>query len=227
MKKFSIVIPTMWQYKPFLEFLQDLVKFHLVDEIIIINNNFTQTPRSDILSHEKIKMVNHPSNVYVNPAFNQGVAMSKNDNVCLLGDDTVFDLRAFYRVSDVLNEHSGVIGICPGAANFNQPPFESGSIKIIPWTGQHTFGFGSVMFINKAWWIDIPQEFVLYYGDNWIFDTCLIRNRQNYLITDILHYTPYAATCKDLPEKDQMLKSESEAFQRYKRYFFEWVHDKQ
>lgn len=226
MNKFSIVIPTMWRYAPFLNFLEDLVKFPTINDIIIINNNIEQTPSNDILTHEKIRMVNHPKNVYVNPAFNQGVSLSYNDKVCLLNDDVVFDLRVFYHVDKVLNEHSGVIGICPGKSEFNQPQFESGIIKIVPWQGQHTFGFGSVMFVHKAWWIDIPDSFVLYYGDNWIFDTCLIRNRQNYLITDILHYTPYASTCKTLPDGGDMLINEETAFNYMKQKFIEWVFSK-
>lgn len=227
MNKFSVVVPTMWRYAPFLNFLEDLVKFPTVEDIVIINNNIKQTPTSDILTHEKIKMINHSENVYVNPAFNQGVSIAKNNKVCLINDDVIFDLRVFYRVDPILNEHSGVIGMCPGKIEFNQPPFINGSIQIIPWTGQHTFGFGSIMFVHKAWWIDIPLDFVLYYGDNWIFDTCLIRNRQNYLITDILHHTPYASTCKDLPTANDMLTQEESAFIWHKQNFTNWVHGHQ
>ena len=224
MNKFTIVVPTMWRYAPFLNFIEDLVKFPSVDDIIIINNNINSTPINPILQHEKIRIVNHPQNVYVNPAFNQGVAMAKNDNICLLNDDIIFDLKVFYHVDRVLNEHSGVIGMCPGLAEFNQHPFVSGAIKIVPWkTGDHTFGFGSAMFVNKGWWIDIPNDFVLYYGDNWIFDTCIIRNRQNYLITDALHHTPYASTCKDLPVANDMLANEELAFNWHRKNFIDWV----
>jgi hypothetical protein len=223
MNKFTVVVPTMWRYAPFLNFLCDLVRFPMVDDIIIINNDITQTPANDILMHEKIRIVEHTSNVYVNPAWNEGVAMARNDKVCILNDDMIFDLRVFYHVDVVLNEHSGAVGICPGLEEFNQPKFESGSIKVIPWTNQHMFGFGTLMFVNKAWWIDIPLDFVLYYGDNWIFDTCLIRNRQNYLITDVLHHTPYASTCKDLPVANDMLVTEESAFNWHKQNFIEWV----
>ena len=225
MNKFTIVVPTMWRYAPFLNFLEDLVEFDQVDDIIVINNNIASTPTNLVLQHSKIRMVNHPANVYVNPAFNQGVAMAKNDKICLLNDDMIFDFKIFYHVDRVLNEHSGVIGISPGLDEFNQPPFTSGAIKIIPWAGHHSFGFGCLMFVHKAWWIDIPKEFALYYGDNWIFDTCIIRGRQNYLITDALHYTPYATTCKDLPVANSMLENEAAAFQWHKENFKRWIDD--
>lgn len=226
MNKFSVVIPTMWRYTPFLNFLQDLTKFDVVNDIIVINNNIADTPNNPILQHEKVRLINHPKNIYVNPAWNQGVHLSLNDKICILNDDMIFDLKMFYHVDAVLNEHSGALGICPGLAEFNQRPITSGAIQIVPWKStDHTFGFGSLMFVHKAWWIDIPSDFVLYYGDNWIFDTCLIRSRQNYLITDALHFTPYATTCKEIPNNNEMLESEAEAFSWHKENFKKWVDD--
>lgn len=225
MKKFSIVVPTMWKYPPFLDFLKDLVEFEHVDDIIIFNNNISSTPTDDVFDNPKIRLVNNLQNTYVNPPFNRGVEMAKNDDICLLNDDVIFDFKIFYHVARVLNEHSGVVGISPGLAEFNQPPITSGAVKIVPWQpGDHTFGFGCLMFINRGWWIPIPDEFVLYYGDNWIFDTCVIRKRQNYLITDALFYTPYATTCKDLEVANDMLTQETAAFNWRIADFKNWVH---
>ena len=50
------------------------------------------------------------------------------------------------------------------------------------------------MFVNKNNWIDIPDVLKVYCGDNWIFDTALARSKKNYIITDLLHHTPYATT---------------------------------
>lgn len=224
MKKFSIVVPTMWKYPPFLDFLKDLVEFPLITDIIIFNNNVDETPTDPILKHSKILLIHNSKNIFVNPAFNRGVELAQEDNVCLINDDIIFDLRVFYRVPQVLSEHSGVVGICPGLAEYNQPPITSGAIRFVPWQpGNHTFGFGCLMFINKGWWIPIPNEFVLYFGDNWIFDTCIIRGRQNYFITDMLFYTPYAQTCKDLPFVNEMLETEKTQFQWRIDSFNRWV----
>ena len=210
---FTVVVPTMWKYPPFLDFVQDLSRFHLVSDIIIINNNSSRTPLHPVLSHPKVRIFDFGNNIYVNPAFNLGVAESKNDKICLLNDDLIFDPRIFYRVDEVLNESSGVVGICPGLDEFKQAPFTSGSIKIIPWTpGQHTFGFGCLMFVHRTWYEYIPGSFRLYYGDNWIFDTCLARGRTNYLITDALFHTPYATTCKDMEDAAQLLDQETSSF---------------
>lgn len=224
MRNFTFVVPTMWKYPPFVDFLKDLVEFHLVDDIIIFNNNLSETPQDIVFSHPKITLVNNPENIFVNPAFNRGVAMAKNDNVCLANDDIIFDLKVFYHVARVLNEHSGVIGVSPGLEQFGQKPFVSGAIKITPWqTGDHTFGFGCLMFVNKGWWIPIPNELLLYYGDNWIFDTCLIRQRQNYVITDLLFHTPYATTCKNFGPANEMLMRETDQFKWRIADFNQWV----
>jgi hypothetical protein len=192
--KFTVVIPTMWRYAPFVNFLTDLVKFPLIDEIIIINNDVEKTPNAPVLSHEKVRMINFKENIYVNPAWNIGVRESRNKNIGILSDDVIFDIKAFYHVQEVLSPTCGVVGICLGDPNHNQPPFQTGSIKIKPWEGEHTMGFGCLMFVHKDTWIDIPDCLKVYYGDNWVFDTALWEGRTNYLITDILYHTPHAQT---------------------------------
>jgi len=196
--KFSIVIPTMWRYEPFVDFLVKLVDYDLVDEIILIDNDNTRRPSADVLNHSKIKNYDFGRNIFVNPAWNFGVHISKNNNVCILNDDVSFDLRLFNRVGAVLSEQTGVIGICPGLDEFKQPPYRDGSIDVIPWRGEHTFGFGCLMCVHKSWWDDIPDGLDIYYGDNWIFDSCLVKGKTNYFITNIDMHTPYASTTKEV-----------------------------
>ena len=210
--KFSIVVPTMWKYAPFVNFLKDLVQFDMVGEIIIINNAIQETPDDTILSHPKIALYNCTKNIGVNPAWNLGVNYSKFEKICILNDDIQFDLKVFFHVEKYLNEQTGVIGICPGIAEFNQPPVTTGSISIIPWTGQHTFGFGCLMFVHKSWYCPIPTECKIYYGDNWIFDTCLVRGQTNYLITDALMMTPYASTTSTVEAVNELLQVEGAVY---------------
>lgn len=220
--KFTVVIPTMWRYKPFTNFLTDLVKFHLIDEVIIINNAIEQTPDSPVLQHEKVRVIGFEENIYVNPAWNLGVHESKNKNVCILNDDMIFDLKVFYHVQEILSPSCGVIGICLGDPTHNQPPFQTGSIKVKKWEGEHTMGLGTLMFVHQDSWIDIPNDLKVYYGDNWIFDTALWETRTNYIITDILHFTPHAQTTghivNDFLEKESVIyKSE---FENWKNRLF-------
>lgn len=192
--KFSVVIPTMWRYAPFVEFLKDLVNFDVVDEIIIFDNDASRTPADPVLTHPKIKVFDYGTNIFVNPAWNTGVRISKNKKICILNDDVIFDLKLFYKIDPLLTPDEGVFGLCPGHPEHGQPEFVDGTIDIRPWNGEHTLGFGCLMFIHKYSWIEIPDELKVYYGDNWIFDANLAKGKVNYIITNILHYTPYAQT---------------------------------
>jgi len=73
----SVVIPTMWKFRPFLQFLEDMLDSPAVGEVIIINNDAVKTPVDHVLSNPKVRMYDFGKNIYVNPAWNFGVAQSK------------------------------------------------------------------------------------------------------------------------------------------------------
>jgi glycosyltransferase involved in cell wall biosynthesis len=197
-EKYSVIVPTMWKVADqFTKFLKVLCDCPSVDEIIIINNLVYDTPIADILTHSKITLMNFKQNIYVNPAWNIGVATARNNRICIANDDVTFDTAVFGRLQDLLTEDAGIFGLCPGEAYFNQVPVTDKSINIIPWTGQHTYGFGCLMFMHKKSWVDIPRELEIYFGDNFIFDIQLSQGKTNYLITNMEHFTPFAATTSD------------------------------
>lgn len=189
----------MWGCDFFVECLDDLLAHQRVEDVIVINNAVDRTPQY-LPTSRKLRMISQRDNIGVNPAWNLGVQIASSDRVCILNDDVVFDHKVFSRVDSVLSETSGVIGICPGVAEFNQPPFETGLVRILPWGGQHTYGFGCLMFVHRSWYIPIPKGLNIYYGDNWIFDTCMARGRTNYIITDSFFYTPFAVTSRHLQD---------------------------
>lgn len=178
----------MWKYLPFLQFLNDLVKIEIVDDIIIINNDINQTPNTDLLNNLKINHINFCNNIFVNPAWNYGVNVAKNKNICILNDDIIFDSRIFYRVESYLSDISGAIGI-----DVMSTPI-TGEIEIVPTDSERPYGFGSLMFIHKDTWVNIPESLQVYYGDDWIFNTASIDLRQNYLIKNLFHYSPHQVT---------------------------------
>lgn len=222
---FSVVIPTMWRYKPFIPFLNDLQKFDLIDHIDIIDNDVDNRP-SDIHYLDKCFAENgspkilfyHPldtgdqKNIYVNPAWNLGAKGAKQEKVAILNDDFIFDLRVFYRVDELLNDpKTGVIGTAPGdhPTLTGQPKLTTGAIDIIPHTDQHLWGFGYAMFLNKKNWEPIPEDMKVFCGDNWIFDGCKQKGLTNYLITNFLWRTPGSVTAgpmeREFGNKDKEL----------------------
>lgn len=190
----SIVVPTMWKYPLFTDYVSCLCDLEVISEVIIINNDIKAMPSDTRLSNSKIKMINFDYNIYVNPAWNLGVELSCSDKICIMNDDIMVDLKLFLKIDRFLNKDMGVVGLCPGAKELGQTPVVNGAIDIIPWTGQHTFGFGSCFFIHKDNWNTIPDGLNIYYGDNWAFDTQLTMGRTNWIVINCFNHSPWATT---------------------------------
>ena len=185
--KFSVIIPTMWKYKPFCKFLEKLVTVELVEEIIIINNDVKNTPKDNILNHDKIKLHNFSKNIFVNPAWNYGVANSINNKLAIINDDIEYDLRVFEKVHPYLIPENGAIGIL-----FED--YADNNITVEPYISGNLYGFGSLYFIHKNNWNYIPKDLKVDYGDTFIIDKDIINHKQLYLIKNIDFYTPRATT---------------------------------
>lgn len=208
----SVVVPTMWKYTPFLDFLYNLVKLDVVGEVVIINNDVLATPAHKVLANKKITLLNCDTNIYVNPAWNLGVKVSKYNKICVINDDVTVDLKLFHKMNEFLTPDIGTVGIVAGDPNLGQPPFVNGSIDIVPWTGQFMYGFGNMFFIHKSNWIDIPSELKIYYGDNWVFDTQLFVNKKtNYMITNTFFHHEASFTTSKMVLPDF---GEKEAYER-------------
>lgn len=197
--RYTIVVPTMWKFKPFLNFLDTLLNYDLVGEVILINNNVGATPREvDDIDNPKLRRLDQETNIGVNPAWNLGTYSSNFPFVCILNDDVIFDLSVLAKLVPFLSDpNTGIMGLSPGEPDFNQTKITTGGIDIVKWNGQHTFGFGCLMFINRKNYIKIPEDMIYYYGDNFLFDTCLANRKTNYIIENIVHFTPYAQTVGD------------------------------
>lgn len=202
----SVVVPTMWRFSPFLDFIQQLVELSVIQEVIVINNNIDSTPSHKVLSHDKVRLLSFQQNIFVNPAWNLGVKLSHSDKICIINDDVIVDLKLFFVMDKFLNKDVGLVGLCPGRPEFNQPPITNGIVRILPWQGEHTFGFGSLFFIDKANWNDIPNGLNIYYGDNWAFDTQIRMRRPNCIITNCFYHSPWAASTSTINMQEWMDK---------------------
>ena len=186
----SVVIPTMWRYEPFPDFLEQMLDHALVHKVILINNDNTRTPVHSALVHPKLKMLDFGQNIFVNPAWNVGVYHSETSIVCIANDDITFDLTLFDKICEWYTHDKG----CVGLTEDNNVP---GSIEFELHTNQRCFGFGQLMFVHQHNWIDIPPDLNVYFGDNWIFDTHKQKYGSNYLIKNLHYSTPHALTSKE------------------------------
>lgn len=221
---YTLVIPTMWKYEPFIEFLEELVEHYLVDEVLIIDNDSRNRPKSDILYDPKITFIHDSgTNIFVNPAWNLGVEKAKNDYICILNDDVVFDLRLFVKMLPFIkHENFGAAGAHPGEEHLFQHPYRDGMIDIIPWVQPepgrshgHLFGFGTLFFVRKDNWFPIPDTMLIYCGDDWVHFTQKTYDRDIFLITNMFYTSPSAQTCSNImteEEREHVMIKEQTAF---------------
>ena len=196
---FSVITPTMWRCPELFELsLTQLVTHDLVGEIIIIDNATELTPDWPVLAHNKIKMLPQTSNIKVNPAWNLGVETSRNQLLCIANDDILFDPKLFNRIKPKLTPQAGAFGIVSGEAKFGHPVLTDGAIDFLEWSpGKIIHGFGQLMFMHKKNWLPIIDGLEIYFGDDFIFHSQLIKHRKNYMICNIAYQSPFAATSKD------------------------------
>jgi predicted O-methyltransferase YrrM len=207
----SIIVPTMWRYEPFLNFAHYLVRMDVVTELIIINNDATKTPQHNVLKHPKVRILDFGQNIYVNPAWNFGVAAAREDIVCILNDDLQFDLKLLYKIVDFIKPDMGAIGLMTGDINHGQIPVTTGEIEFVPFTNQNCIGFGELMFIHKNAWVNIPDGMNIGMGDVFIFERCLYHSLQNYFIANMFHYHYGNATTKEEPMESANRRIQEEA----------------
>lgn len=213
----SYVVPTMWFYPPFLGFLYDLIDCPYVSEVIVINNNREHTPQLSWLLNPKIKMYDPGRNIGVNPAWNFGVSYASNDKICIANDDILFDFKLFQKVMPFITPEHGIIGLSAGEEIHQQVPLTTGNIDIVHWPHQTSqtpsrFGFGCLFFINKRSWVNIPEDLMIYYGDDWIIETQIINQRRNFIINNCLHHGERAITCSRLSNVGGILARERDIY---------------
>jgi glycosyltransferase involved in cell wall biosynthesis len=168
---FTVVIPTMWKPDTFEEQLNDLCLCEYVDEIILIDNDISTTPSFEILKNKKLLKINPLENLVVNPSWNLGVRLSLNNNICLLNDDLLMDMKVFEFMSNHKDKSLSGLSMC------NQ----DGDIRLSE-ANERTHGFGCMMFIRKDTYTYIPHELLMYYGDDYLFHMNKFNKNKNYYI---------------------------------------------
>jgi glycosyltransferase involved in cell wall biosynthesis len=210
MDRYSVVIPTLWKSNRIHKLLRDLIKCEAVDEILLIDNAGSYFEHYEAL--HKVKLIQTPENIYVNPAWNLGISLAKNDCIALCNDDINFNPTIFEVVDKSVLSQFGIIG--QSADNYIQA--STGKLTIELWNGVDVrdWGWGCLVLMNKKDWIDIPHSIKIWYGDDFIFkcNTATKAKIKNFSIQTEM------STTSDRKEWDSVKKSDYEYFMKYLRY---------
>ena len=177
----SVVIPTIWKSPVFKDLLLGLCKHALIEEIIIISNDKPTFKIED----EKIKIIQQEQNIGVNPAWNLGVSLSKNEYILILNDDLLFDLDFIDNAFSIKDDYSIV------SINYDQE-----QDHIVEPT-RRPYGFGCAFLISKSDYVSIPEDLKIFFGDDWLFDNCLFANKKIALLPSIKTNGILSSSSKD------------------------------
>ena len=161
---FSVVIPTMWKSDNTPELLHRLILCDYVDEIIIIDNANQFHERFAVVPN-KVTVITPSHNMYVNPSWNLGVRVARNDNLAICNDDIIFSTAVFAKFAKNL-KHLGVMGQSEG--NYiNEPTDADMYVEKMTW---HNYGWGCLMLVHRRHWVPIPESLRITHGDDWLIN---------------------------------------------------------
>lgn len=165
----SFIIPTLWKsdciYNTIDSFLNSSLKEG--SEIIIIDNSNSSYTSPD---EKYVKVIKMEQNIFVNPSWNLGTKLAKNNNICLLNDDINFNIHTFlFNFKKLVIDNCldyGMIAI--NAENFNfdiDLNLDSDLFELEKFITKGS-GFGMMMIIKKEDYEFIPEDFKIYFGDD-------------------------------------------------------------
>ena len=211
----TLIIPTMWKSERLLPFLYDISYLKIINQILIIDNNPSKRP---LIQRDDISCISGVSQ-YLNPAWNLGIETAKNDLCCIMTDTTIFDPRLFGRVVEWIyknGEDFGLIGL-------NISDKNNGSISIRDYQlGDCLNNFFRCFFLKKEYYYKkIPEDLELYFGDNFLFDSCLWRSDKVFLhgkrilvIDNLFYDTIPGKTTGEMPNAYGMYLKDREVYRR-------------
>ena len=163
---FTCVIPTLWKSPRIIDLVAELCRCPSVGEVIVIDNDPSSAMGLYINTnvHAKLKIMHMQENIFVNPAWNLGVNEAKYDDIALVNDDINFNSDVFTMFDDGrLKTLKGAVGM----AIENYKLTENGELRIVQRGGIH-YGWGCMILINKENYVAIPDDLLIWCGDNWM-----------------------------------------------------------
>lgn len=165
------------------QLLENLYQDPMVEEIILINNCSLSYKIPVIPLNNKLLIVSRGRNLYVNPSWNLGVELSTQDYIAILNDDIIISDKLFTGVCQLDFDTIGILGAChpmieetDNPTRFSIASFEILGARIRPW------GFGIFMAMKKSNYVKIPEEMLIWCGDDYLFHNIARNGKINTLL---------------------------------------------
>ena len=225
--KLSIIIPTMQRNKEILDLLvKQLVEDCVIDEIIIIDNS----TKGYKYNSNKVSVYIPKQNLYVNPSWNLGVSLAKNDYIGILNDDILLPANLCNQILNFIknNTRIGLVGVESKKVinnklrDFNNYPTVQNQLKYKKIKDLHypnnTY-WGTAIFGARNHFYKIPEEMLIYCGDDYLLKKNN-ENRTNYAFynTEIYHCHSLTSCSKEFNSiKNNDMKIIETIYPEYKK----------
>ena len=201
----TFIIPTLWRSDKIKDTIESIKLSDRKDlELIIIDNSNSDFKDKD----PRITVIKVKNNIFVNPAWNIGATLARNNYICLLNDDISLNVNCLLNnfkelVKSDLN--FGIIGLYK--RNFNVEPntYNSDFDKLqLVELDNRPFGFGCMMILKKENYVKIPDIFRVFFGDDYLcFYNKDMNHRKIYWIEGLKTPGEISVTSKDF-DSDHM-----------------------
>ncbi len=216
-KKFSVIIPTLFRCPNIMnQLLGSLYIDDAVSEVIIIDNTVfvDYTPQMEF--HSKTKMYSAGENLYVNPSWNYGVELAKEDYIAILNDDITIPEGMLTSLSKVDLKSMGMIGAChPMIQQVDNPQrFSIEQAELVP-IRERIWAYGIFMAMHKDNYTPIPDEIKVWCGDDILFHRNRLAGRQNYTL--VAPIQTKMSTTSDDKQFDDIKNNDIILYEQYKK----------
>jgi hypothetical protein len=169
--KIDIVIPTMWRAPAFLDALAGYANSPAIGKIVLIDNDPSMRPAISAILLDRLTVVSHADNTYVNPAWNEGVSLCRSEIICIANDDILID-DALFEIIATLDWQAHRIGIVGLASLEPDAHHETQIMRVVIDTsiplGKQIPSFGACIFMPRRNYSPIPPELKVWYGDDFL-----------------------------------------------------------
>ena len=219
----TFIIPTIWKAE---EIYKSIEQFKRLEnkkaELIIVDNTHSDFYDSD----PRITIVKCSNNIFVNPAWNIGVKLTRNKYICLLNDDIYFNYVTLFNNFEKFIQQNPKLGLI----GFNENARHKGSEKelnadhddliLIDTTDIVPFGYGCCIFINKEDYIEIYEDYKIFYGDTILIVSIVdMKRNRMYYIDNLITVGRISVSSNAYPES---MDTDRIAFNRQYRILEKW-----
>lgn len=206
----TVVIPTLNKSDPklFNITLNELNNSRLVDEVLIVDNSVDKGFKD--MAWEKVRHIKDQPNLWVNGAWNWGVAQAKTSYVLLLNDDVILDKSVLVECVNAIAEYDCIV-IDTGKEGLSEymvnVPRHNKKVNVIDCKLAHE---GSFILVKREKYVIIPAELKIFFGDYWLFE----RMRLGKVLSTYVNHLGQTTVNKENRYDDGTLAREREIYQQ-------------